>query len=360
MPMTSFIRRTLMALAAGLLALPLSVSAQAPGQWLKTKFAPLPEPAEEYWSAAANGKFYLFGGSPVRTADRTFLPGRVLEYDPSTDKWTSKKQMPRPTEHMAVTEYQGKIYLFGGAGPENPGEAGPSNYQFNYSWEYDPANDSWKSLAPMPTRRNGAAAVAVGGKIYVIGGSGLAPGAQNPSSPAALRVLDTNEAYDPATNTWETRGAMPTPRHHVAIGAVGGKIYVIGGLTGAATIGNYVANATSVVEEYDPATDRWRAMSKMPTARSGQGWATYQGRIYVVGGEIRNYELDAVLHAFEEFDPATNQWFQLPPLPLARHGINVAVFGNHLHVIGGHVAFDGTGGHSADSDVDEVFEFGGM
>lgn len=358
--MISSVRHTLLVLAGSLLALSLSASAQVHGHWLpKPDVAPLPEPAEEYWSATANGKFYLFGGSPERIGNTRVLPGRVIEYDPSTNTWTMKKKMPHPNEHMAVAEYQGKIYLFGGASTEHRGQARPSNYQLNESWEYDPANDSWKSLVPMPTRRNAASAVAVGGKIYVIGGSGLAPGSQNPTSPANLLVLSANEAYDPATNTWQTLQPMPTPRHHAAIGAVDGKIYIIGGLTGVSRVGDYAGNATSVTEEYDPTTDRWHEMKKMPTARSGMGWATYQGHIFVAGGEIRNYELDAVLHAFEEFDPATNQWFRLPPMPMARHGINVTVFGGRLYAIGGHITFDGVGSHAADSNATDVFEFSG-
>lgn len=358
--MTSPTCCTLLAVAASLLTLPASVSAQVLGHYVTTtKLAPLPEPAEEYWSITANGKFYLFGGTGVRTGTRYVLPGRVLEYDPSADKWTSKKQMPRPSDHMAVAEYRGKIYLFGGVSTERLGNTGSYNFQLDDSWEYDPAADSWKALAAMPTRRNAAAAVEAGGKIYVIGGSGLGAGAPNPASVEQMLVLDANEVYDPTTNKWESRRAMPTPRNHPAIGMAGGKIYVIGGRIGSPNVGNFSADVTSVVEEYDPATDRWRAMLKMPTARSGEGWATYQGFIYVVGGELRDYHMDAVLRDVEAFDAAANQWFRLPSMPTARHGVNVAAIGNRLYMIGGHLAFDGTGEHDMDTGIQEVFEFTG-
>jgi N-acetylneuraminic acid mutarotase len=360
--MKSHIHRAIALLAFGLAAWTLSVSAQSFGHWVtNTKFAPLPETAEEYWSATANGKFYLVGGTAVNEGDasRTFLPGRMLEYDPGSDKWTAKKKMPRPANHMNVAEYKGKIYVFGGTGTEKAGEAGPGNYQLNDSWEYDPAADSWKALAPAPTRRNAAAAVAAGGKIYVMGGNQLAEGAANPGPGNNQLVVGTNEAYDPATNKWETRQAMPTPRNHPAIGEIGGKIYVIGGRIGAPNVANFIASATDVVEEYDPATDKWRAMTKMPTPRSGQGWATYQNRIYVVGGEWRDYHMDAIFRDVEAFDPATNQWFRMPPMDTARHGVNVSVVGNRMYVIGGHVAFDGTAAHNADTGIQEVWEFGG-
>jgi len=355
----SAVHRILAAVSATVLLVTLTVFAQGQGRWLTTKFAPLSDPAEEYWSIVANGKFYLFGGSAANVGGRAVLPGRVLEYDPATDKWTSKKQMPHPADHMALTEYRGKIYLFGGTGPQQPADGGPNTFFLDKSWEYDPVADSWKALAPIPTKRHAAVAVETGGKFYVVGGSGNAGGAEGPFAAANpnLLVLSTNEAYDPATNKWETRRSVSTPRNHAAAGAVGGKIYVIGGRLASANVANFVASPTDVVEEYDPAMDRWRGMNKMPTARSGHGWATYQGRIYVVGGEHRDSHMDAVFRDVEAFDPATNEWFRLPPMPTARHGVNVALLGNRLHVIGGHVAFSGTGGHASDTDLHEVFEF---
>jgi N-acetylneuraminic acid mutarotase len=235
---------------------------------------------------------------------------------------------------------------------------GPTDLYLDDSWEYDPADDSWKALAPMPTKRQAGAAVAIGGKIYVIGGTGLLPGSPNPPGPNNEIVVGENEIYDPTANKWETRRPMPTPRNHEAIGAIGEKVYVIGGRIGNANVANMISSATDVVEEYDPATDRWRAMAKMPTARSGEGWATYQGRIYVLGGELRDYHMDAIFRDMEAFDPAANEWLRLQPMPTARHGVNVTVLGNRLHAIGGHVAFDGTGEHNADTGIHEVFEFG--
>ncbi len=54
------------------------------------------------------------------------------------------------------------------------------------------------------------------------------------------------------------------------------------------------------------------------------------------------------------------QWprvLELPGMPTARHGVNVAAFGNRLHVIGGHLAFAATGGEPLHSPANEVFEF---
>jgi len=78
--------------------------------------------------------------------------------------------MPLAAHHVAVAENGGKIYVFGGGVQK---QAGAGAYvPANNAWEYDPAADSWKALAAMPTPRLAAVAVAAGGKIYVMGGAG--------------------------------------------------------------------------------------------------------------------------------------------------------------------------------------------
>jgi N-acetylneuraminic acid mutarotase len=311
--------------------------AQAPGRWITNKFAPLPTPAEEYTAVTANNRLYLIGGNRGGSPQ---WPRVVLEYDLTADKWTAKKQVPFSGDHMAAASAGGKVYVFGGqaeAGIKQP---------LNTAWEYDPATDNWRSLAPMPAGRTAAAAVEAGGRIYVIGGN-----------VAGGLTVGTNEVYDPAGNRWETRTVMPTARNHPAAGAVAGKIYMIGGRLAAPNIGGFVASNTDVVEEYDPAANTWRVMNKMPTARSGHGWTTFQGRIYVAGGEMRDAHMDAIFRDVEVFDPAIGDWYRLPPMPTARHGVNLAAYGNRLHAIGGHIAFAATGEKELHTAANEVFEF---
>ncbi|PYR65303.1 MAG: hypothetical protein DMF88_20335 [Acidobacteria bacterium] len=250
-------------LAAGLVVAlaAFTALAQSPGRWLMQKGAPVPAPEEEYWNATANGKLYLMGGNQGGKNDR------VLEYDIAADKWTTKKPAPWSANHMALVEYRGKIYVFGGATVESQPNA-------LKSWEYDPAADSWKELPPMPSKRTASVAIEAGGRIYVIGGS----------DETGLSVA-TNEAFDVATGKWETHRPMPTARNHPAGGSVNGKLYVIGGRLTAANVANMLSSATDIVEEYDPATDTWRSMTKMPYQTSGQGWITFQNRIYRSGGE---------------------------------------------------------------------------
>jgi N-acetylneuraminic acid mutarotase len=331
------------------LALLVPVIACAQGKWVK--LAPFPEPAEELLGAAAGGKLYVFCG----LAPGWKPMGLVYEYDPAADKWTKKKPMPLLSHHVAFTEYAGKIYAFGGFRYPDSGQA--AWVPIDNAWEYDPAADTWKALAPMPTKRGSPVAVTVGNKVYVIGGATTPPGSSEPAvHPQRPHVsVATVEEYDPAANTWRQRTPMPTPRNHATAGVVNGKIYVIGGRVGAAFISAGSSNV-DVVEEYDPAADTWgAAKAKMPSARSAMASGVYGGRIYVTGGEGQNAQMMYTFRALEAYDPAANRWTLMPSMPVSRHGLAGAVIGNRLHMVSGDVQSAGSG-VQVHTDSHDAFE----
>jgi N-acetylneuraminic acid mutarotase len=321
---------------AAVIAASCVVSAAHAQKW--STAAPFPEPAEEVYGIAAGGKFYVFGGLAPGWTPK----GLVYEYDPDNNTWTKKKNMPLLSHHLGVAELNDKIYVMGGF---TKPEKGPTAWvPINNAWEYDPASDAWKPLAPMPTKRGSPNAVAHKGKIYVIGGASVHPGSKesavHPARPH--RAVSANEVYDPATNTWETRQPMPTARNHAAAGVVNEKIYVIGGRIGAAYVG--ISTPTDIVEEYDPATDQWGVVkARMPTPRSAVAWGVYRGRIFVAGGEAQAPQFMMAFRAVEAYDPSTNRWSSLPQMPLPRHGLAGAVVGSRLHLVSGDIQSAGTG-----------------
>jgi N-acetylneuraminic acid mutarotase len=340
----SRVRNGVFALIVGLAAGP----ALAQGKW--AKLAAFPEPAEELLGASANGKMYVFcglapGWNPI---------GMVYEYDPAGDKWAKKKPMPLASHHVSFTEYKGKIYAFGGFVLPPKGQP-PAWVPIDNAWEYDPAADSWKALAPLPTKRGSPVAVTVGDRMYVIGGATTLPGstAVHPARPHYS--VGAVEEYDPGTNTWRARASIPTPRNHATAGVVNGKIYVIGGRVGGAFVSSGSSNV-GIVEEYDPAADAWGApRARMPSPRSAMASGTWGGRIYVTGGEGQDYVNAYAFRALEAYDPAANVWTVLPNMPVARHGLAGAVVGHRLHMVSGDVQSAGTGVH-VHTDSHDVFD----
>ena len=72
--------------------------------------------------------------------------------------------MPGPLSHPSATSLNGKIYVIGGFLPQVHAIAQTAAY------EYDPAADRWRTLAPLKTPRGSIAVAAVNGKIHAIGG----------------------------------------------------------------------------------------------------------------------------------------------------------------------------------------------
>src|SRR2546430_4492083 len=192
----------------------------AQGKW--TKLAAFPEPAEELLGASADGKMYVFcglapGWKPI---------GMVYEYDPAGDKWTKKKPMPLASHHVSFTEYKGKIYAFGGFVLP---QSGPAAWvPIDNAWEYDPATDNWKALAPLPTKRGSPVAVTVGDKMYVIGGAATLPGSSAVHPARPHYSVGAVEEDDPGAHTRRARSSSPTPRQHPPAGGGEGKNHVIG------------------------------------------------------------------------------------------------------------------------------------
>ncbi|MCH7591932.1 MAG: hypothetical protein IH989_04010 [Planctomycetes bacterium] len=125
---------------------------------------------------------------------------------------------------------------------------------------------AWRQLAPLPSARSEVAVAALRGQVYVIGG--LASNG---------RTTNRVEAYDPESDAWVERAGLPLPLHHAAAASVGGRLLVLGGFgPGFAPV--------DTVFEYDPEADAWSKKASMPTARGALAAAVVDGRVYAVGG----------------------------------------------------------------------------
>jgi N-acetylneuraminic acid mutarotase len=292
--------------------------------------APFPDPSEEVLGATANGKFYVLCGLAPGWKPKAM----VYEYDPAANQWTQKKPMRLPSHHVAFASVNNKIYAFGGF--HLPESGPPSWVPLNNAWEYDPAADEWKELAPMPTRRGAASAAVANGKIYVTGGANSLTGVNesgiHPARPH--NVMATVEEYDLSNNSWKTvRPLLLARNHHAAVG-VGGRVYVIGGRVGSAFISG-TSNNVDLVEMYDPDADLWTPRARMPTARSAIGAGVYNNHILVAGGEGQDQRLLAAFKAVEAYDTTLNRWQVLPSMTRPRHGVATGVIGNRFYVVSG-------------------------
>ncbi len=201
-----------------------------------------------------------------------------------------KAPLPQGAGWTGVATLNGKIYVFGGL----TGTQTESSYTLNTTQIYDTATNTWSSGAAMPTARYLCTASVVNGKIYVMGGRTI-------DSSGAGGPVNSNEAYDPATNSWSTGKVTPNAiRGHMAA-VWNGKIYIFGGNTG---------TYQKTVSIYDPATDNWSSGTAMPNVRGyGQAVAVpSKGRIYVIGGDNGGSASTKYLGNAISYDPVANAW----------------------------------------------------
>src|ERR1700704_4755626 len=150
--------RSAAACSVALGALTATAHAQSAGSWV-TK-APVPAALNEVTVAYAGGKIHVLGGSVLG-----FTGPYHQEYDPATDKWRARAPLPRALDHIGSAVLNGKVYAVGGfvgGGVHRDGQ--------NTAFEYDPALDTWRILAPLKAGRGSVGVVALDGKIHALGG----------------------------------------------------------------------------------------------------------------------------------------------------------------------------------------------
>lgn len=295
------------------------------GCWMAR--ASVPAAVLDAGGAALGGKFYMVGGKTSEGHVST-----LYVYDPTSDSWSRAPDLPGPAvENPAVEATDGKLYVFGGSTAPFSGAVGNAAV-------FDPSTGSWSQLAPMPTPRGGAAARALNGKIYVLGGLN--------GSGTSLREV---EIYDPASNTWSTGTPMNARRDNAGAALLDGRLYVFGGRLRESN-GTEVDPTLSTVEMFDPATGNWTARAPMPTGRRTMAVGTVEGRAQLMGGERTPNGGTFVQN--EEYDPLSDSWRTLAPMTSGRHGAAFATIGNRVYVSGG-----GTQAGTSFTSVTEAFHF---
>ena len=188
---------------------------------------------------------------------------------------------------------------------------------------YDPSAKTWTLKTSISTPRSTAASVVFENDIYVIGG-------RNENG-----VLSTVEKYSTTENKWLPSASMPTARWSLMACNAGDKLYAFGGLSG---IGNN-RRALDIVEAYDPNSDSWQSVGKMPEVRQGAAIATVNGLIYVISGKIASYvevtTSDQITEHVDSFDPKTKAWTRVQDIPTGRVGAKAVVADGVIFVVGG-------------------------
>uniref|UniRef100_A0A8C5K1Z6 Kelch-like 33 n=1 Tax=Jaculus jaculus TaxID=51337 RepID=A0A8C5K1Z6_JACJA len=227
-----------------------------------------------------------------------------------TVEWGRLPALPAPGRfrHGAASIAGSELYVCGGQDFYSHANTLASTLR----WK--PSQEDWEEMAPLCQARSFFPLVALDGQLYALGGrdNGIA--------------LNSVETYNPELNVWRPAPALPEPCFAHAAAILEGRLYMSGGCTGT---GQYLNSLL----HYDPKLEKpGTLLSPMGIPRAGHVMAALGGRLYVAGGVGETGDL----LSFETYEPKTDSWIHLAPLPSPHVGAAGAVLQGELIVLGGY------------------------
>jgi len=191
----------------------------------------VPAPFSAAAGAALGGKMYVIGGNGD-PKDKAIDGRQVFAYDVATNKWSRKASLPKPRTNLAAVALGGKIYALGGLDPSHATDS---------VYVYDPKTNRWSIGPTLPEKLHALAAVVYQGGIWVIGG-------QDAAGQAVRHVW----IYQPRAHSWHKGPSMPFPMETAGAAVADGELHVV---------------LESKYLIYDPNARKWRRGPSLETPR---------------------------------------------------------------------------------------------
>ena len=251
----------------------------------------------------------------------------VYCYDPSQDKWTTLP--PLPVKRFGLGQVNGKLVAVGGVKKDNK--------KTNDVHAYDERSQKWKqTIPPMPTARDSPGVLSLHGQSTLIVAGGNTP------SQYAVTV----EIFKPDTSQWYTTDPLPKACRDLSLVAIGNTCYALGGYSFSALnqalyasvddlLGNAVLANQTTHSDSSGAQLAWKTLpGNAPTY--GPAAAVLAGNLLAIGGSDNISDGGAIKKAIYMYSPSTISWIYISDLPAPRSGTAVAVLpSSEVLVIGG-------------------------
>lgn len=174
-------------------------------------------------------------------------------------------------------------------------------------------SNRWQGVGEMSTNRFNHASIVLDSDLFIIGGED------------ETGVSDLVESFNLNFKTLDRHASKPTPVSMTTAVSLGGKIYLPGGKVDS-------GKGINVLEVYDPRTNIWIELARLPISVYDSGVVTYEGKIYLFGGINEGKPIANVMR----YDPSTDAWTLLTPMPDNRAHPGVLVLEDKLYAIGGY------------------------
>ena len=242
-------------------------------------------------------------GTGTRNATRltslASAPCIATREPPAAGAWTERATLPAAAQSdFAAVAVGDRIYAIGGFGD-------PRGFK-----RYDAASDSWAELPDLPAGRDHPAAFHFDGGIYYTGGANLGGGAQE----------TRGFRFDIAAERWDPVPELPGAPFGNQAAVLNGRVYF--------------GDGTGELLEYDPRQRTTRTIPA-PNGRERNLAVTvaFAGEIWVLGGRAPESSTVAI------YDPVTERWRFGPAMTRPHAGFAAAVSGDQVFVAGGEYLF---------------------
>ena len=191
---------------------------------------------------------------------------------------------------------------------------------------------NWTDIAPLSAPRVYTSVVACNGLLYVIGGCD-----------EMGQPVNTNEAYDPKSNTWTKLKPMPTKRAAPIIASFDDVIVAIGG------VGETQA-PVDAVELYSVGSNKWKRLAPLSEALMGMANFSKDNKVYVFGGMAADSNPRDHFKCLVMASGGGEKWQAFPPMPTPRYAAQAFYRNSKVYVLGGRSG-------KIPVDAFEVFDF---
>ena len=262
---------------------------QSDGQETWTKKANFPGAGRVYASCfSIGGHGYVGGGDTANSNTSLPIVKDFWEYNPKSNKWTQKANIPLSPRIGAV------CFSIGSKGFIGCGDGG------NDFWEYDTTKNSWTRKADIPgSSRLYSVAFSIGGKGYV--GMGFVWG--------HAKVLNDFWEYDTLTNHWTKKANFSgIPKCYAVSFALGNKGFVGTG-EDSTTFTNGSSRYHNDFWEYDTTKDKWTQKANIGYLGRSRGIGfSMVDQGYIGFGYIDSTGVENDMWAY---DTTANKWTQM-------------------------------------------------
>jgi hypothetical protein len=218
-----------------------------------------------------------------------FQPQYTDLSDDIISKWDTIRATPLPYSRSASAYVTiggvSYIYQFGGG----------LDTQYTMVARYDVSSGTWSTnFSRIPSNMSGATAITIGTNIYLFGGESVAG-------------LGKTFKYDPVNDTWVTLANMPTPVTDAAVFNYDNNlIYVIGGGNGLFATGIAYKNSVQI---YHINSDTYTTATNYPINAGMMGIGNWLDTVICVGGYNGTGAIDSVYRGvINKNNPSVITW----------------------------------------------------